>query len=143
MKRIDGHLFLLWFSRGALFFDYYYFGFLKIIGLSPAAGLVEALFERTIPFIPFETFFILFGVLEVLIGIGFLIPRLTKYVVPVMLIHMFTTLLPLIMVPELSWAGPLQPTLAGQYMFKNFVLIALALWIYTEKRLKSKSQLRK
>lgn len=121
---------ILWFSRFALFFDYFIFGIFKIFSGGPAEDLVEALHSKTVSFIPFETFIVVLGVSECLIGLAFLFPKLTKYIVPVMLGHMFTTFLPLILLPDLTWSNFPEPTLLGQYILKNVVLIALALNIY-------------
>ncbi len=38
-------------ARFALFVVFFWFGWLKVIGLSPASGLVQHLFEQTISFI--------------------------------------------------------------------------------------------
>jgi uncharacterized membrane protein YkgB len=37
--------------------------------------------------------------------------------------------LPLILLPNMTWTGPFVPTLEGQYIIKNVVLLALALTI--------------
>src|SRR5688500_16856605 len=102
---------IIWFSRFALFFDYFIFGIFKVSGGGPAEELVAALHEKTVSFIPFEYFIVILGVSECLIGICFLIPKLTKYIVPIMLAHMFTTFLPLILLPEMTWNNFPEPTL--------------------------------
>jgi uncharacterized membrane protein YkgB len=116
-------------SRFALFVIFFWFGFLKVIGLSPASGVVERLFEQTIPFMSFHTFLIGFGLFECLIGILFLIKGLERIVVPLLLIHMFTTLGPLVFLTEETWQSFLVPTLEGQYIIKNLVIISTAIGI--------------
>jgi len=117
------------FSRLALFIVFFWFGFLKIIEMSPASGLVQQLFERTVPFMTFHTFLISFGAFECIIGIFFLIPKLERVVILLLFIHMVTTLGPLILLPSETWSGFLIPTLEGQYIIKNLVIIAVALGI--------------
>ncbi len=45
-------------ARFGLFVVFFWFGFLKVIGLSPASGLVQRLFEDTIPFMSFHSFLV-------------------------------------------------------------------------------------
>ncbi|HVY35722.1 MAG TPA: hypothetical protein VG982_00375 [Candidatus Paceibacterota bacterium] len=116
-------------ARIALFVIFFWFGLLKLIGLSPADALVHSLFERTIHFIPFDTFYILFALLECAIGIMFLIKGLERIVIPLLFLHMITTFLPLIVLPHLTWRAPFVPTLEGQYIIKNLVIIAAAIGI--------------
>src|SRR5258708_776030 len=119
-------------ARGALFIVFFWFGVLKLIGVSPAETLVQDLFVRTISFIPFDTFYFLFAIYECVIGILFLIPRATRAVILLLAIHMVSTFLPLILMPEITWTGFLIPTLEGQYIIKNLVIIALAMGIAAE-----------
>ena len=116
-------------ARIGLFIVFFWFGLLKVIGLSPASGVVQRLFEHTIPFMSFGTFLVLFGVFECLIGVLFLIKGLERLVIPLLLIHMITTFGPLIFLPEETWQQFLVPTLEGQYIIKNVVLIAAAVGI--------------
>ena len=126
-------------SRIALFLIYFWFGFLKVIGLSPASGMVEELFGKTvtpildflhISFISPGLFIIVFGILEVAIGILFLIPGKEKWAVYAFVAHMFTTTLPLFFLGPSVWSGVFVPTLEGQYVIKNIALIACALHIW-------------
>lgn len=116
-------------ARIGLFIVFFWFGFLKVIGLSPASGVVERLFENTIPFMSFGTFLILFGVFECIIGILFLIKGLERVVIPLLFIHMITTFGPLVFLPGETWQSFMVPTLEGQYIIKNVVLIAAAIGI--------------
>jgi uncharacterized membrane protein YkgB len=120
------------FARWSLFIIYFWFGLLKVLGLSPADQLVQSLFEKTIPFIPFTSFLIGFGIFEMIIGILFLVKGAERVVIPMLFIHMITTFLPLFALPQVTWTGFLVPTLEGQYIIKNLALIALAIGIATE-----------
>jgi uncharacterized membrane protein YkgB len=114
-------------ARFALFVVFFWFGFLKVIGLSPAGPLVHSLFDQTINFMPFDTFYILFALLECLIGILFLVKGAERIVLPLLLFHMITTFLPLIFLPDVVWQKAFVPTLEGQYIIKNLVIIATAI----------------
>ncbi len=116
-------------ARFGFFVVFFWFGILKVLGLSPAGPLVQALFERTIHFMPFHTFYIAFGLFEMLIGILFLFKRVERVVLPLLLLHMITTIMPLFLVPEATWQRFLVPTLEGQYIIKNLVLIAAGMGI--------------
>lgn len=117
------------FARFALFVVYFWFGFLKIIDISPANPLVEALQQKTLPFLSFSAFIVLFALLEMFIGFLFLFPRFDRVVLPLFVFHMITTFMPLIFLPEIAWQKAFVPTLEGQYIIKNLALIALAVSI--------------
>ena len=116
-------------ARIGLFVIFFWFGLLKVIGLSPATALVQDLFVNTIPFMPFPTFLILFGLFEMLIGVLFLISGLERLAIPLLFIHMITTLMPLVLIPQETWSAMFVPTLEGQYIIKNLALIATAVGI--------------
>lgn len=116
-------------ARIALFVIFFWFGLLKLVGASPAEAFVEALFNRTIPFVPFDLFYSGFSAFECLIGILFLVPKATRFVILLLAFHMTSTLLPLILLPQITWQMPFVPTLEGQYIIKNLALIALAIGI--------------
>lgn len=116
-------------ARFSLFLVYFWFGILKLLNASPANPLVASLLEKTLPFITFQNFIIFLGVSEVLIGVGFLIPRLTRIVVAALFLHMITTIMPLFLLPQIAWQSFLVPTLEGQYMIKNILIVALTVVI--------------
>jgi uncharacterized membrane protein YkgB len=116
-------------ARFGLFIIFFWFGLLKVIGLSPASALVQQLFEHTVPFMSFSTFIVLFGLYEMLIGILFLIRGVERTVIPLLLIHMVTTVMPLFLLTGETWSGFLVPTMEGQYIIKNIALVAAAFGI--------------
>lgn len=116
-------------ARAALFVIFFWFGLLKIIATSPANPLIAALLERTLPFFTFEQFIIGFGVYEMVIGIVFLIPGLERLAIALLVPHMITTFLPLALVGQATWQSFMIPTLEGQYIIKNLVIIAAAIAI--------------
>lgn len=125
---LSSHL-TLPFARFALFVVYFWFGVLKLLGVSPAGPLVTALWHETIPFIPLDNFMMLFALYEMLIGIMFLIPRLERVAIASILLHVFTTCMPLVLLPHIVWQMFMVPSLEGQYIIKNIVVLALALSI--------------
>lgn len=116
-------------ARFGIFVVFFWFGILKVLGLSPASPLVEALFNHTIHFMPFSSFIVFFGWYEVLIAILFLIKGAERIVLPLLLIHMITTFMPLVLLQGETWSAFLVPTLEGQYIIKNLVIIAAAMGI--------------
>lgn len=119
-----------WFNplaRGALFIIFFYFGFLKLAGLSPAEGLAAALVGKTVGEAYFTQLFFALSVFECLIGVLFLIPRATRVVIFLMLVHMLVVCSPLVLAPEAVWSAPFVPNLDGQYVIKNAALIVLAI----------------
>ncbi|MSR73013.1 hypothetical protein EXS61_00160 [Candidatus Parcubacteria bacterium] len=116
-------------SRLAIFVIFFWFGLLKVIGFSPAEGLVESLLQTTMPFIEPATFMICFGLFEMLIGIMFLVKGLEREVIPLLAFHMFTTFMPLFLLPSIMWTQAFVPTLEGQYIIKNLMIIATAIGI--------------
>ena len=116
-------------ARIAIFIVYFWFGFLKLLGVSPAAPLVQALFEKTINFMPFTVFYALFSVFEIVIGILFLVRGWERLAIFLLGLHLITTILPLIFLPQIAWQTFLVPTLEGQYIIKNVFIAAIAVVI--------------
>jgi uncharacterized membrane protein YphA (DoxX/SURF4 family) len=116
-------------SRIAFFIIFFYFGFLKLIGQSPASALAEALTARTIGADFYQVAFIILAIFECLIGILFLIPKATRIVIPLLFAHLLIVCSPLVLVPDHVWTAPFVPTLEGQYIIKNVALAAIAIGI--------------
>ena len=115
------------FSRAALFIVFFWFGFLKLLDTSPANPLVSELLHKALPVLSFENFIIGLGLLEMAIGVLFLMPGLERMALPLLGLHMFTTFMPVVILPSITWHAFLTPTLEGQYIIKNLVIIGLAL----------------
>jgi len=116
-------------SRLAIFVVFFWFGLLKVLGVSPANEIVELLLVETLPAFPFSVFIIVLGLAEMIIGILFIIPKAERIAILFLFLHMITTFLPLVFLPQIVWQGFLVPTLEGQYIIKNLVILALALGI--------------
>lgn len=126
------------FSRFAIFLIYFWFGILKVLGYSPANPLVDALLQQTMPWMTFSTFILFFGWFEVLIGILFLFPRFTRISVVLITLHLITTIMPLFLLTESSWQSFLIPTLEGQYIIKNVLIISAVMGIFAHTHILKK-----
>lgn len=101
-----------------------WFGALKVIGISPAAELVE----KTVYFLPPEVFVPVLGVWEVLIGLFFLYRPLIRIGILLLFLQLPGTFLPIILLPDVVFTTfPYGLTVEGQYIFKNLVIIGAAL----------------
>jgi uncharacterized membrane protein YkgB len=132
MSRSESIGFLL--AHAALFIVFVWFGLLKMLALSPATPLVIALSEKTLPFFDPDTFVRYFGAFEVFIGLCFIIPKLNRVGLVLLIPHIATTILPLILLPSLAWTDFLVPTLEGQYIIKNVAIAALAVSIFADMK---------
>jgi len=141
-QTIEKQLFhsIVWFNRLSLAVVFIWFGFLKIIHASPAEALVKHLHEVTlVKFIPVNTFLVLLGCIECMIGLLWLLPRFTKAAIILFALQMFTTFLPLFYLPGDTWQHSFVLTLEGQYIIKNLVLLASAatiLFVYIQEKSK-------
>lgn len=115
-------------SLGVIFI---WFGILKPLGLSPAAPLVQATVDW-MPLLTPATWVAVIGWWEVLIGVTFLFHRTARIAIALLAMQMAGTFLPLIMLPQVTFqAGhiPWVPTIEGQYIIKNLIIISAALVI--------------
>lgn len=117
-------------THSALFVIFFWFGLLKLFGVSPVNNLVQELLIL-IPIMnkwPFDSFIIFLGLIEMCIAVLFLFKRTTKFAVLIIIPHLFTTMLPLVFLPYLTWQSFMVPTLAGQYIIKNIVIATLVIF---------------
>jgi uncharacterized membrane protein YkgB len=103
-----------------------WFGALKIVGMSPATVLVE----RTVSWFDPSWFVPFLGVWEVVIGLCFLYRPLVRLGIILLIPQMMGTFLPLVLLPGMTFQGSvLCPTMEGQYIIKNLVLLSAAMVI--------------
>jgi uncharacterized membrane protein YkgB len=135
---IEKHSILI--LRISLAIVYIWFGALKVFGISPAGELVE----NTVYWFRPEIFIPILGICEVIIGLGLLVKRFIPITIALLLLHMAATFFPVLILQKTCFdAFPYCPTLVGQYIIKNLVLISGALVIagkfnkkhYAEKNL--------
>jgi uncharacterized membrane protein YkgB len=115
--------------RVSLAIIFIWFGLLKPLGLSPAGPLVEA----TVGWMPLFTpgqWVSVIGWWEVVIGVTFLFRPTLRVAIALMFLQMGGTFLPLVLLPTVTFqAGhyPFVPTMEGQYIIKNLLIISAAL----------------
>ncbi len=118
--------------RVALGVVFFWFGVLKFFpGLSPAQTLaVETIDLLTFGLIPGSVSLVLLAVLECAIGLGLISGRLMRLTLLLLAFQMVGAASPLVLFPgEVFTAFPYSPTLEGQYIIKNVVLVSAGLVI--------------
>lgn len=136
------------FLKIAIGIVYFWFGILKFFPeLSPAEGLAtDTISALTWGFIPAKISIILLALLEVGIGVCFLLNIHPKKVAILALGHIVCTFTPLFFFNDVTFNGyPIFLTLVGQYIIKNLIIVAALLSIIKEKnhQLKSTKNYRK
>ena len=117
--------------RLSLVVIYIWFGALKLVDLSPACALVAAT-AKWAPIFDAPTWVCIMGWGEIGIGLMFILPKTVRLGVVLLAFHIVGTALPLFLLPELSFQsehGLYAPTMTGQYIIKNLLLIATGLVI--------------
>ena len=115
-------------SFGIIFF---WFGILKPFGLSAAEPLLKA----TVAWLPFgrpDVWLIVIGWWVVVIGVTFLFKKTTRIAIGLLLLQMVGTFMPLLFLPEVVYQNGNSiylPTMEGQYILKNLMIIAAAMVI--------------
>ncbi|GMV25309.1 MAG: hypothetical protein AMXMBFR58_13400 [Phycisphaerae bacterium] len=130
VTRIDEQI-SRWMAAHAIFFlrislavVFIWFGALKPLGASPANDLVA----RTIYWADPRWFLPVLGYWEVLIGVCMLWRPLIRLSIFLLALQMPGTFLPLVLLPDVCFVHfPWAPSLEGQYIIKNLVLIAGAI----------------
>lgn len=117
------------------------FGILKYFpDMSPAQGLVVATLHRLtlglVPhLVPATAAMDCVATLECLIGVLLLVGRWMRPTVALLLVHLVGILTPVVLLPGRIFGGPHHmPTLEGQYVLKDVVLLAAGLVIATTVR---------
>ena len=111
-------------ARLSLGIVFVWFGALKVFDVGPAKELVT----RTVYWADPRWFYPFLGVWEVAIGVGLLVRPLIRVAILLLFLQMPGTFLPLVLLPHVCFERiPWLPTLEGQYIIKNLVLISAAI----------------
>lgn len=108
---------------------FFLFGILKPLGVSPAEGIVKA----TVVWLPFgepDWWLNIIGWWEVVIGLTFLFKKTTRIAIGLLFLQMLGTFMPLVFLPEVVYQSGYSiymPTMEGQYIIKNLMIISAAL----------------
>ncbi len=116
--------------RMALGLVFLWFGALKFVpGLSPAQDLAARTIEQlTFGVVPATVAVPVLATWEVLIGLGLLSGRFLRATLLLLAVQMLGAVTPLALFPaETFTVFPIAPTLEGQYIIKNVVLVAAAM----------------
>jgi uncharacterized membrane protein YphA (DoxX/SURF4 family) len=137
-ERVDGHItawmakngiLLLRISLGIVFF---WFGVLKFF---PSVSPAETLATDTISLLTFgivapDISLPLLAAWEVAIGLGLITGRFMRVTLLLLFLQMLGTVTPLVLFPDAAWrVFPIVPTLEGQYIIKNIVLVSAGIVI--------------
>ena len=120
---------LLRVTLGIVFF---WFGVLKFFpDLSPAEDLaIRTTSKLTFDLIPANTAILVLAVWESLIGLGLISGRLLRATLLLLFLQMIGTVTPLYFFPQEAFTTvPFAPTLEGQYIIKNLVLVSAGIVI--------------
>lgn len=118
------------FVRISLGIVFLWFGALKLVpGLSPAEDLAgQTILALTSGLLKPSVSVPLLGVWESLIGIGLLSGKALRPTLVLLFAQMAGTITPLVLFPsQVFVAAPFVPTMVGQYIIKNLVLISAAI----------------
>jgi uncharacterized membrane protein YphA (DoxX/SURF4 family) len=116
---------------------FFWFGFLKFFpDLSPAEDLATNTIDLlTFGLIPPNVSIIILAVWEVLIGLGLIFGKFLRTTLLLLFLQMLGTITPLFLFTgEVFTQIPYAPTLEGQYIIKNMVLICAGMVIYSTVR---------
>lgn len=115
--------------RYSLAVIFIWFGILKPLGMSPAADVVKAT-VRWMPRLSPDGWLAVIGWWEVAIGVTFLFKHTVRLAIALLALQMIGTFMPLVMLPEVTFQPgriPYAPTIEGQYIIKNLLIISAAM----------------
>ena len=127
LMHLSGHACL----RLSLAIVFIWFGILKPLGISAAEPLVLMTIDW-MPLLTAKQWLAVIGWWEVTIGILFLFPRTTRIAIALLAMQMAGTLMPLFILPDVTFQTgriPFAPTMEGQYIIKNLLIISAAIVI--------------
>ncbi|MCI0740038.1 MAG: YkgB family protein [Gemmataceae bacterium] len=118
-----------------------WFGILKPFGLSAAEPLVKP----TVAWLPLfspDTWLAVIGWWEVAIGVTFLFRKTVRLAIAMLALQMVGTFMPLVLLPDVTFQSrriPYAPTMEGQYIIKNLLIISAALVVGGTVRQRTRS----
>jgi len=121
INKINAYTILVW----SIAFTYIIFGLLKVFLSSPIRDLAEA----ALPFVKSDILFQLFGICEIILGMGLLFKKSRLYFAIGVFIHLLGTFSTILLAPQLLFSAQLIPTLHGEFVAKNLVILAAVLVI--------------
>src|SRR5262245_66431324 len=126
-------------ARYSLGIVFAWFGALKLFNIGPAKELVT----HTIYWVDSSWFYPFLGFWEVAIGVGLIVRPLIRAAILLLFLQLPGTFLPLVLLPHTCFERvPWVPTLEGQYIIKNLVLISAAMVVGGTVRKSPQRQMR-
>lgn len=119
---------LLRVSLGVVFI---WFGALKVFGASPIVPLIKSIY----PSFPYPLAVLAIGIVEILIGLGFLSGKMIKATTVLMWLQMAGIFAGLVIAPHLFFnnSNPILLTTDGEFVIKNLVILAASLVVLTHR----------
>lgn len=133
----DKAIVLLRYSLGVTFV---WFGILKLFNVSPVLEVIKLAMPPV--FAESQLFFFLLSLFEILIGVAFFMKRLTKLAAVAMILYLLVATFSVLFTQGFSPRFPLL-SFAGEFVMKNFVLMAAGLVLLThsvDKKVEEKKQ---
>lgn len=118
---------------------YFWFGVLKFFrGYSPAEALaIKTIHALTFGMISDQYSIILLATWECLVGLMLITGKMVRTALLLLFVHMICTFAPLFLFPQDTFKyAPYSLSLVGQYIIKNIVIIASALVVWQDHKLK-------
>ncbi|MCA9381529.1 hypothetical protein KC678_04645, partial [Candidatus Dojkabacteria bacterium] len=113
----------------SLAFIFIFFGALKVLDISPVRDVVEA----SVPLFKNDILFLGLGAFEVLVGIGLLFKKTRKLASYLIIMHLIGTFVTAVINPSLTFSAETIVTVHGEFVAKNLVLIAAAVYLATRE----------
>ena len=107
-----------------------WFGFLKLFNVSPVVDIIAASFPLIIKY---PVLYILLALAEIVIGIGILLPYKRRIVYWAVVCHLLIATLGVLFSPQAFLKTFPFLSVTGEFVVKNFVLIAAALLLLAEE----------
>ncbi|MBI3486499.1 hypothetical protein HY025_06230 [Candidatus Daviesbacteria bacterium] len=117
------------FLKFSLALVFIWFGFLKLINLSPVTEIVK----NSLPFLGnnFSYFFFCLAFFEIAVGFGLLFKKSSRISALLIILHLTIASLSVLLTQGFNSSFPIL-TLAGEFVTKNLVLIAAASVVYSK-----------
>ena len=120
-----------WISRVTLGLIFAWFGLLKLFGVSPVVAVIEQVYPWIIHTPGLYT---LLGIFELGLGVGILIPKVTALVGWVMIAHLSFATGGVLISPQSFSNGFPFLSVIGEFVVKNFALMALTFFLICHRR---------
>lgn len=119
--------------RWALGITFLWFGILKLFNVSPVMQIIQNAMPDILS--RSQLFFFVLAIIEIVIGVAFLINRYTKIAVVVMILHLIVATVSVLVTQGFDPRFPVL-SIAGEFVIKNLVLISagLILWHNTTSK---------